>query len=85
LSIPKFDESFDEDSDKGKKMLKMQRLMKLLLQNSFYQLIRRLVKVKLHLVWLKDASQKNILMVMWQLHGKDSTISLSLYLLLLEK
>jgi hypothetical protein len=23
LSIPKFDESFDEDSDKGKKMLKL--------------------------------------------------------------
>jgi hypothetical protein len=73
LSIPKFDESFDKDSDKGMKMLKMQRLMKLLLKNSFYQSIRNVVKVKLHLIWwLTDASQRSILMVMRQLYGKDS-------------
>jgi hypothetical protein len=82
LSFPKFDESFDEDSDKGKKVLKMQRLMKLFLQNSFFQLIQRVVKVKLHLIWLKDVSQRSILMVMRQLHRKDSKTSLSPYLLL---
>jgi hypothetical protein len=44
-----------------------------------FSLIQRVVKVKLHLIWLEDASQRCILMVMRQLHGKDSKTSLSPY------
>ena len=82
LSIPKFDESFDEDSDKGKKILRNAEINEVAFQNSFYQLIQRAVMEKLHLIWLEDASQRSIPMVMRQLHGKDSKTSLSPYLLL---
>jgi hypothetical protein len=73
LSILKIDGSFDEISDERNQMLKIVKQMRLLTMNSFCQLMARLARKKLLLIWLKDVNQRIILMAMPQMHGKDST------------